>query len=223
MAIPPPPQGWRRVFLLRHGETHANEQGLVQGSRINAKLNHLGQNQALGLGKFFEPYKIGVLCTSALERARETASHICGCGIKEKKVLTLAELNEMDYGATWDGKHLSTVFRDLRTISKRWSDGDTSFACPDGGESPDDVLKRSLLGLREVVDQMSECAEDEVAVIIAHNFVNKILLSHILNGKVSELQRIQQDHACINVMNVHPGTGEVEVIHVNLGEHLARL
>ncbi|PPR06427.1 hypothetical protein CVT26_004839 [Gymnopilus dilepis] len=64
-----------RVYLVRHGETQENRDGIIQGHK-NTVLNETGQEQARIVGERFRETKIDILYTSDLTRARSTAEAI---------------------------------------------------------------------------------------------------------------------------------------------------
>lgn len=62
-------------FLIRHGETDWNKQGLLQG-HSDIPLNEVGKEQALRLGKELRKQNIQAIYASDLKRANETAQLI---------------------------------------------------------------------------------------------------------------------------------------------------
>ena len=44
----------KEIYIVRHGQTDLNAQGIVQGKGVDAPLNELGQKQA---NAFYEAYK----------------------------------------------------------------------------------------------------------------------------------------------------------------------
>ena len=206
-------------MLIRHGETEANEKGMIQGPRVNAALNEKGRQQAKDLGALLNQFNVKVLCTSTLERAKQTAAHVKG----SFTTLELKELNQINYGGEWDGAPLQNIMSEIRQIAHRWSRGETHLACPDGGESPQDVLDRATKALFVVVGAMESSPNDAVAVIVAHNFVNKILLSHNDAGSIQHMHKFDQQHTCVNVLDVQPASGRVQVQNINYHDHVSRL
>ena len=57
-----------RVYLVRHGETDANRQQILQG-QLNTQLNELGQEQARRVAERLQWVSFEVACTSDLSRA----------------------------------------------------------------------------------------------------------------------------------------------------------
>ena len=44
----------KEIYIIRHGETDYNRQGIVQGQGVDTSLNDLGRRQA---SAFFEHYR----------------------------------------------------------------------------------------------------------------------------------------------------------------------
>ena len=61
------------IWLLRHGQTTANAQHVIQGPRIDAPLSDLGVRQAASLGEALADRPIEAVYSSPLVRARSTA------------------------------------------------------------------------------------------------------------------------------------------------------
>ena len=69
------------IYLLRHGESEANESNMTQGSEYDTGLTKLGAEQATKTGEYFLKYRnvernFDAIYSSPLKRARETAEII---------------------------------------------------------------------------------------------------------------------------------------------------
>lgn len=64
-----------RVYLVRHGETQANRDGIIQGQQ-DTQLNALGEEQARIVGEVLKEEEFGFAFSSDLMRARKTAEAI---------------------------------------------------------------------------------------------------------------------------------------------------
>ena len=64
----------RRFYIVRHGETVLNAQGIKQGEE--GELSENGRVQAEAVGNFLKPFAIQRIITSTYPRARETAEII---------------------------------------------------------------------------------------------------------------------------------------------------
>ena len=61
------------LFLIRHGQTDANVNHMIQGQLIDEPLNDTGRAEALAVGRFFKDVHLDRIYSSPLRRARETA------------------------------------------------------------------------------------------------------------------------------------------------------
>jgi len=121
------------ISFVRHGETALNRDGRLQG-RVDLELSDRGHEQAARVATRFPPGSVGVILTSPLLRARQTAAAIAersGAAVEVDD-----RLIELDYGE-WDGKPLS----EMRTPRGELWFADPTFA-PPGGESLVDVTRR---------------------------------------------------------------------------------
>jgi broad specificity phosphatase PhoE len=62
-----------RVYLIRHGETHWNRRGKIQGGGYDVPLNATGKEQAMRAASALEGIPLDVVASSSLSRAKETA------------------------------------------------------------------------------------------------------------------------------------------------------
>ena len=62
-----------RVYFVRHGETQANRDGIIQGQQ-DTPLNALGEEQARLVGEALKEEEIGCAFSSDLSRARTVSN-----------------------------------------------------------------------------------------------------------------------------------------------------
>lgn len=67
----------RKLYIVRHGKTDWNVQGLLQGS-ADIELNEAGISEAKELKKKIDLYKIDLCICSPLKRAKQTAEILVG-------------------------------------------------------------------------------------------------------------------------------------------------
>lgn len=122
----------KEIYIIRHGQTEHNRQGIVQGKGVNLSLNETGQEQAR---KFFEVYKnvpFDVVFTSTLTRAQESVANFIKRGIQHE---IRTALDEISWG-NMEGKHTVLDTSDeFKTLINEWRNGNLALA-PQGGESP---------------------------------------------------------------------------------------
>lgn len=130
----------KELFIIRHGETDYNRQGIVQGRGVDPSLNETGRKQA---ALFYEHYKkeaFEILYTSSLRRTHESVKGFIDSAIKWKQS---ADLDEISWGI-FEGKRATADFKMLyRELIEEWNKGNLDEKAP-GGESPKEVQQRQM-------------------------------------------------------------------------------
>ena len=97
------------IYLVRHGQTDWNLQGLLQGHQ-DIQLNEAGRRQARELHDFFKDIRLGAVYASDLARARQTAEIIAAA--HDQPVKTHQALRERYFAPA----HPFTVAQSIRDI-----------------------------------------------------------------------------------------------------------
>lgn len=152
-----------RLLLIRHGQSQANIDSIMQGG--DDPLTDAGRSQADAAGRFLgEHAHISHLYSSSLARARETAEIIGGyIDLDPKLEPGLAEINLGDAaGMTWGAwtaanadiaERLRTA---NRTLDDRWH----------GGESGHEFVARIFEAYDRIVTQHR--GTDDVVAVVSH-------------------------------------------------------
>ena len=133
------------LYLMRHGQTFFNQEGLVQGA-CDSPLTELGQNQARQAGAYLQErgIRFGQLYSSTQERASDTLELVTDGKLPYKRVKGLKEWN---FG-TFEGES--------EDLNPPLPYGD--FFVTYGGESQDQVRERmaaTVLKLMQETDGQS--------------------------------------------------------------------
>ena len=72
MSNQPESRNIKTIYLIRHGETDFNRQGVVQGSGVDSDLNELGQAQAEAFFQAYQHIPFDKVYTSALKRTHQS-------------------------------------------------------------------------------------------------------------------------------------------------------
>lgn len=89
-------RGWRKLVLVRHGQTDFNVQHRLPGQLPGISLNDEGRREARATAAAIQPLPLGVIVASPLERTMETASFV-----NEQRGLSIQQdrdLLDTDYG-----------------------------------------------------------------------------------------------------------------------------
>ncbi len=188
------------VYLVRHGQTTCNRDGIIQGPRIDSELSDLGHRQAAAVGRALRDAGLDAIYTSPLMRARQTAQAVLeghevnGNG---RPVLQVAsEIYEFDYGAL-AGQHVDSVRDEVAQILDAWRMGFPDQSFP-GGES----ALLAQVRVRPFVDRLLRQARDENVAVVAHGRINRVLMATLQHVGLDRLEDFPQSNACINELKV---------------------
>lgn len=157
----------KRVIFIRPGETDWNRQGRWQGW-VAIPLNQHGQQQAKRLAKYVRNIGMGVLYSSDLRRAVETAE-ILAEQLGYQPVYD-SRLRERNIGM-WQGLTLDEMRAWYADEYAQVLDDPDGYRVP-GGESRDDVRERAQAAFNDIITQ----ADVETVGIISHTTVIHALL-----------------------------------------------
>lgn len=169
----------KELYIIRHGETDLNKQGIVQGRGVNSDLNDAGRAQAAAFYAKYKTIPFDKIYTSKLVRTHQTVKSFVDAGLPWEQ---LAGLDELAWGI-WEGKpndvHVIAAFK---TLMDKWQGGDYD-AFFEGGESPNQVMQR----LREAVDIIKNKAEEKLVLVCMHGRAMRLLLCLLTNKPLSEM------------------------------------
>jgi broad specificity phosphatase PhoE len=183
-----------RLYLVRHGETAANVEGLWQGRQGDDPLNERGRAQSSAAAEALVDSAASAIYASGLRRAMETAEAI---GVRlGLQVMTHAGLREYDFGDL-EGATTSEVLAQWRTLLERWRTDPS--ARPPGGESAMEFTLRVGSALREIVEQH----KGERVIVVAHGGSISVGLA-VLVGEPGSWQDYQMTNCGISVVRLGP-------------------
>ena len=179
----------KKVYIIRHGQTDYNLQGIVQGSGVNSSLNELGRQQAEA---FFQKYKdipFDKVYTSTLKRSMESVRGFLELGIPHEQH---EGLNEINWG-TREGTRITPEEDEYyHRLLQTWCDGGTDV-CIEGGESPDLVAARQ----KPFIELLLSRPEEETVLICMHGRAMRILLSQLLHYPLRCMDQFQHLNLCL--------------------------
>jgi probable phosphoglycerate mutase len=163
------------IYLLRHGETHWNRAGRLQG-QLDSPLTHNGIEQAYAMGHTLTALlpKDGVnFWSSPIGRSRQTAAIIAEIiGHPFEQIQFDDRLKEITLG-DWDGVESWAALDALAPEEAARRRTDPWNHQPPNGESSQMVEDRTIPFLLE-------CETGGCHLVVAHGVVNKIIRGHIL-------------------------------------------
>lgn len=146
-----------RLILIRHGETPANVDGVLESTVPGPGLTALGDDQAARLPATLADEKIGAIFASTQIRSQLTAAPLADAlGLPVEVRDGLREIAAGDLEGLTDRP---SVIRYVTTFL-RWIDGELDVRMP-GAEDGHEVLER----FHEVVAEAEESGHDTVAFV----------------------------------------------------------
>jgi broad specificity phosphatase PhoE len=204
----------KRIILVRHGETDWNKQGRFQG-QIDIPLNKNGKSQAKAASKFLKHTVIQKAFSSSLSRPKETAQII----LNEHQGVEISlkdNLKEIGHGK-WEGKLESEINSDWPDLLRTWKISPEKVQMPEG-ENIKDVSTRSITGWNEICKDLKN---NETALVVAHDAVNKTILCHLLGLMPSKIWMIKQGNGGITVIDLSEEEEQPDQITcLNITSHL---
>jgi broad specificity phosphatase PhoE len=179
----------KKIYIIRHGQTDFNLQGIVQGSGVNSSINQKGRLQAEA---FFEVYKqvsFDKIYTSALKRTTESVQPFIDLGIP---FVPLDGLNEISWGKK-EGQPI-TLQEDAyyNWMLSQWQLGNTHERI-EGGESPEDVTRRQESAFNYIMSKTDE----STILVCMHGRAMRILLCRLLNYPLRSMDMFEHQNLCL--------------------------
>lgn len=128
------------LYIIRHGETDLNRQGIVQGNGVDSELNAVGRKQAHLFYQYYNNIHFDYIVTSNLKRTHQTVEPFLLRGT-HKDWIKLPELNEISWGVHEGKKGDETQHESYKKLMNDWESGvyDTKI---EGGESAAELHQR---------------------------------------------------------------------------------
>ena len=188
------------VFLVRHGQTNSNISGYYMGWS-DEDLDDTGYAQVRRLSSRLSDSPIDAIYVSPLRRTCNTATILAEPhGLELKKRDDLIEIKLGD----WQGRHIDE-------IKKRWPEDwlqsrtdPSKFTMPNG-ESFQQVSERAA----RAYDAILAANQDKLVVIVTHEAVVKVLVTHILGTTNSVYRRFNADNASLSVIRINDGIAQL--------------
>ena len=203
----------KKIYLLRHGQTDYNLQGVVQGSGIDAPINATGRAQAEAFFGAYREVQFDQLYHSALIRTRQSIQGFIDLGIP---VTSLVELNEISWG-NYEGTPMTPEEGEYyRMMLDQWQQGNLDYAIA-GGESPNSVAERLHRAIQIILN-----GPGETILVCMHGRAMRIFLSLICQTPLKEMDQYEHGNLCLYLLQLEE-KGGFTLLKENDQEHLRDL
>lgn len=200
----------KTLYIVRHGQTDLNKQGIVQGRGRDTDLNEEGRWQA---EQFFNAYKsvpFDKIYISELKRTQQSIQRFIDLGLPYEK---LSGLDELAWGIHEGQPGTPETKAAFLQLMRDWLNGnlDEKF---EGGESPNEVKIRQLEALETIMSH----PEEKNVLICMHGRAMRLLLC-ILTGKpLTEMDNFP--HQNLVLYRVTFDGDKFEIVDFNNAQHL---
>jgi len=199
-------------YIVRHGETEWNKQGLLQGN-LDSPLSDLGIRQADALARHFTQCSFDHIVSSDLSRAVVTAQKIADT--QKKTLATDIRLRERNLGIA-QGLTLNEFSEKYPDDYKCFSSMDAHYVIP-GGESSLQRYTRCV----ECVNELTATYCGKKVVVVTHGGVLDALFRYV-NGMTLESKRtFSMFNASVNAIQY--SNNEWNIVTWGFVEHLREL
>ena len=190
----------RRVYLMRHAEAqYVLPDGTLAPDERLVPLTARGREQAASQARALSGIQFDRAICSGLPRTMETAGIILDAhpGIELE---VASEMEEIHPGSDFDLSDLTEAEQAavLKGIANPWAeaiDPEHRFL---GGERFGDFATRVLPTWEAILADRSW----NTLLLVLHGAVNRLLLNHVLNTPWQAGVSIEQDNACLNIIDV---------------------
>jgi probable phosphoglycerate mutase len=181
------------LFVVRHGETLWNQQGLLQG-HLDSPLSELGVNQANALADYFSKCDWDLIVSSDLTRAVRTAEIIKRAS--DKQILTDKCLRERNLGVA-QGFTVKEFGEKYHDESIEFNKGGADYIIP-GGESIDQRFKRSITCINGLVERF----KGNKIIIVTHGGVLDGIFRYTVKMPLNQKRTFSLFNASVNTIQI---------------------
>lgn len=192
-------QGWRKLVLVRHGQTDYNVKHLLPGQLPGIPLNEEGRSEARATGEAIRSLPISAIIASPLDRTMETAGYINAD--RNLEVRTDHDLLDTDYGH-FSGK----CYDELDKADRRWRRFVTDpLHAPRGVESFASVQQRAV----RAAERWRQAPDvGEWVALVTHADLVKLIVAHYVGIPLARVPLFSMDNASVSLLAFHPGATE---------------
>lgn len=182
------------MYIIRHGQTDLNKNGIVQGRGIDSPLNDLGRRQADAFYQAYKQVPFDRIYTSRLQRTYQTIEPFVRDGIPHT---SLEGLDEISWGI-YEGKPQNPgLMKGFETLIARWKAGDLD-ASVEGGEAPRQLINRQREAMQHILSQTHESQ----VLICMHGRAMRILLAWMIAGDPTQMDTFQHTNTALYKVRV---------------------
>jgi phosphoserine phosphatase len=215
-----------RVIILRHGQSTYNSQGRIQGRSDLSVLTDKGRADAKLTGTAFQGLTFGAVYSSPLQRAHQTAMAVFERATDRSTIHTDDRLLEIDL-PLWETMLNSEVREQYAAEYQAWHERPHELKMllsqADGSQTEFFPVLSLYEQARNFWQDILPTHQGQTIAIVAHNGINRALISTALGIAPQMYHSIQQSNCGVTVLNFSGGWGQsVQLESLNQTSHLGQ-
>ena len=190
-----------KLILIRHGETHWNNERRVQGGDSDIELNDTGLEQARKLADFLQNEPVTSILSSPLRRARATAEVIAShhrLPVEVDQGLMELRVGELE------GMSLSNLNTTFSQFLMQWWQNGGSNKLPKG-ESLVELQQRAWKAVERLLEKHKTNPghnEGTSVVVVSHYFVTLAIILKALNLPLDYFTKFRLDLGGVSILEI---------------------
>ncbi len=200
----------KTIYLIRHGETDFNKQGIIQGSGVDSDLNETGRKQAEQFYQAYHHIPFDRIYTSELKRTQQSVASFKKNG---HSIVVIPEFNEICWGIFEGQKGNPESHKIYLDMLEDWKAGllDRSI---ENGETPNELQRRQKYGLKKIMAKKDE----NTVLICMHGRAMRSFLCLLTNTPLKQMDVFKHNNLCLYVLE-YDGQ-KFEICEQNSTQHL---
>ncbi len=200
----------KTLYIVRHGQTDLNKQGIVQGRGRDTDLNEEGRSQAQQFYHAYQHIAFDKIYISKLKRTQQSIQPFIDSGLPYEK---LSGLDELAWGVLEGQPSTPANKAAFMKLLREWLDGklDSKF---EGGESPNEVKARQLEAMQTIMSH----PEEKTVLVCMHGRAMRLLLCILMNRPLTEMENYP--HQNLVLYKITWDGEKYEIADFNNAQHL---
>lgn len=170
----------KTLYIVRHGQTDLNKQGIVQGRGMDTDLNEEGRRQAQLFYRSYGYIDFDKIYISTLKRTQQSIQPFIDKGIPFEK---LPGLDELAWGIHEGQPSTPETKAAFLHLMREWTRGnlDEKF---ENGESPNEVQARQ----KEALDHIMSKPVEKTVLVCMHGRAMRLLLCLLTEQPLTKME-----------------------------------
>jgi len=195
----------KKLYIIRHGETDLNKNGIVQGRGVDSDLNKTGREQREAFFSRYQNIPFNKIYTSKLKRTHQTVDGFIKKGIAWEQ---LPGLDELAWGKYEGQKSTSELREDFKKLIEAWALGHYDVKV-EGGESPNEVYIRQAGAMKHILAQENE----ETILICMHGRAIRLLMCLLMKRSLDKMDEYPHQNTSLYILNYNGKDFSIETFN----------